>query len=244
MFAVRRLPSPLLVVVVVDYHPQMDYSLLAHLFSVHFVLHFERLDPIHARTRTKQMKNALLNHRAHIQKSGRMGERMWPNRQVIVKWHLQQRDYRPLAHQMGYLRSQTFYSLFFFVLTHSPHHSHTFQSNSRFNYALLSPWKFSISMRFDALASILLTLSLTLKYHTIHKIRNIIDEYNNYCNHLLYVSFFSSFCHDSSPNGDYCDSFNLMETFQWIRPPIRVLVCWCVRVHCWYSRNCYASHRK
>lgn len=60
MFAVRRLPSPLLVVVVVDYHPQMDCSLLAHLFSVHFVLHSERLDPIHARTRTKQMEKCIL----------------------------------------------------------------------------------------------------------------------------------------------------------------------------------------
>lgn len=114
----------------------------------------------------------------------------------------------------------------FFVLLLTTHHSHTISIEYSFELnALLSPRKkFQFRMRSecDALASILLTVNLTSKYHTIHKISNIIDEYNNYCNHLLYVSFFSSFCHDSSPNGDYCDSFNLMETFQWIRPPIRV----------------------
>lgn len=47
---------------------------------------------------------------------------------------------------------------------------------------------------------------LILKYHTIHKFSNIIDEYNNYCNHHficeIFFFFFTSFCHDSSPNGD------------------------------------------
>lgn len=48
----------------------------------------------------------------------------------------------------------------------------------------------------------------------------------NYCNHLLYASFFSSFCHDSTPNGDYCD-FNGDFSNGYVRC---ARVCWSVAV--------------